>query len=169
MNWSRVSARWLLAALLASALFGGCLEGWGSHPPSENPYGGYAADITFPSGETKHVVIDQAGKSCSEVAASRSAYQTCLLATNLIPSLIPGDAYGSGELNTTPTPALDALIWRARADADPTVCSRGLLEGSFLALCESAAGDASYEYQSDGFTVRIPIGGAVPSSSPAST
>jgi hypothetical protein len=66
------------------------------------------------------------------------------------------------KLNEQRTPALDALIWKARADGDVSVCERGGLASAFLEECERAASATDYEYEGETVRVRVPIGGPEP-------
>lgn len=112
------------------------------------------------------MTISAAGDGCTELS-TEDAQRTCFVATNLIATLIGGEAYG--ELNDRHTPAFDALVWRARADADPATCARGGLVGPLLVECELAAQADDYEYQSGNVRVRVPIGGALPDAAPGAT
>lgn len=108
----------------------------------------------------RSVTIGAQGEGCEVFLPDADANRTCLIATNVIPSIIGGEAYG--DLNVRHTPALDALIWRARADGDASVCERGGLDAGFLDLCERAAQAGEYEYEAGDVRVRVPIGGAEP-------
>jgi len=129
--------------------------------PGDMPRGSYRIDIVSGSGELTRLTISPEGDECDVFAVSPPTQETCLIATILIPSAIGGQAFG--ELNNKHTPAFDALVWRARAGADATVCSRGGLEGAFALSCEQAATSETYELRTDTFTVRVPIGGALAS------
>lgn len=126
--------------------------------PDTNPTGGYSLDVSIDNGPFGPVTIGSAGENCENLEMVADAYRTCLVATNLVPSIIGGEAYG--QLNFTHTPAHDALVWRARADNDSGVCSQGGLEGVFLADCLEAALDPSYEYTAANLRIKVPIGGA---------
>lgn len=135
----------------------------GPFHPGRNPVGGYTIEVSLAGDEFVGVVAGAEGNGCERLGPNNDADRTCRIATALLPSLIGGEAYG--ELNTRHTPAFDALVWRARADADKTVCGRGGLEVDFLARCESDAIQIDYEYTRSDLRVRVPIGGAIPSSS----
>ena len=109
-------------------------------------------------------MIGSEGEGCERFAGHEDSERVCYITTNLIPTLIGGEAYG--ELNTRRTPAVDALVWRARPNADGSICARGGLTGAFLAECERDAVAEDYEYVANPFRVRVPIGGAQPSPSP---
>jgi hypothetical protein len=136
----------------------------GPFRPEANPVGGYLLELSLRGNSYKSVSIGSQGDGCELLLPDSDANRTCLIATNLIPSLIGGEAYG--QLNLVHTPAFDALVWRARANGDSGVCQRGGLEDDFLADCLRQALDIAYEYAGKGMVVRIPIGGALPSQSP---
>lgn len=129
-----------------------------------NPTGGYEIEVSQDGGEFLVTTIGAGGEGCEPFSGDEDAERTCLIARLLNPWTIGGEAYG--ELNDRHTPALDALIWRARADADPSVCARGGLTGPFLQECERDALANGYGYATGNFRVRVPIGGAQPSASP---
>lgn len=131
----------------------------GPQHPDANPVTGYLIEVARNTNTFTPVGIMADGQGC-DIFSNEDANRTCRIATSVIPSAIGGEAYG--ELNFRHTPAFDALVWRARADADTTVCARGGLEGDFLRTCESDAVLASYEYKSGDIRVRVPIGGADP-------
>lgn len=128
-----------------------------------NPVGGYAIELSESGGQFVGVAISQEGGGCERLVPNADADRTCRIATSLVPTLIASEAYG--ELNARRTPALDAMVWRARANADPTVCQRGGLSGAFLTECEAHATAADYEYTGPGIRIHVPIGGAIPASS----
>jgi hypothetical protein len=129
-----------------------------------NPVGGYLIEVSTAGGDFVSVTIGAEGEGCERFSADEDAERTCYIATSLIPTLIGGEAYG--ELNQVRTPAVDALVWRARANADPSVCAEGGLTGAFLAECERDAVAVDYEYATGNMRVRVPIGGAVPPPTP---
>lgn len=128
--------------------------------PEPNPTGGYTIEVAIGDEAYRQVSIDKEGGGCDVLEEYTDTYRTCLIATNLIPSLIGGEAYG--RLNEKRTPALDALVWRARADDDVTVCERGGLEGAMLELCRTEAQDPGYVYEHRDVRVQVPTGGAAP-------
>lgn len=136
----------------------------GTPKPSRlhNPVGGYTIEVSRDGSSFMPHTIDEDGATCLELFDETDPGRVCLLATNLLPSVIGGAAYG--RLNTEETPSLDALIWRARSSGDPGVCARGGLEGAYRTQCEADAIASDYLYStSDGLGVRIPIGGALSS------
>jgi len=128
--------------------------------PEPNPVGGYVIELSMGGAPFDRFPIGAEGSNCERLR-DPEANRTCLIATNLIPSVIGGEAYG--ELNTRRTPAFDALVWRGRANADATVCARGGLENEYLADCERLVADESYTYTRDQARVHVPIGGATDS------
>lgn len=132
--------------------------------PQPNPTGAYAIEVSVNGGDFRPVSIGPDGEGCERFSGFEDAERTCLIARLLNPWTIGGEAYG--ELNDRHTPALDALIWRARANADASVCARGGLTGAFLHECEQDAVADDYEYVSAPFRVRVLIGRAMPSASP---
>lgn len=168
-----VAVRWfLVGAVAASLFFGGIIVAivlLSANPlapnrgrPLPNPVGAYTIELSVDQGPFDSVVIGADGSNCERLSFP-NAKQTCLLATNLMPSIIAGYAYG--ELNSRVTPAFDALVWRGRADGDTTVCARGGLENDFLANCEQLVVDPNYEYVHANLRVHVPIAEAIPSPS----
>lgn len=125
-----------------------------------NPWGTYRIEVSVGEAEFVSRSIGDEGHGCEVFVEHEDADRTCRIAINLIPTIIGGEAYG--ELNSRRTPALDALVWRARANGDPSICERGGLGGGFLVECHTAAQDASYEYVAGDIHVRVPIGGGLP-------
>lgn len=150
--------------LAVAAVTGPCSSG-PTHPMGVNPTGGYAIEVAQDGGDFAPATIGSQGEGCERFSDYEGAERTCLIAKELNPRTIGGEAYG--ELNDRHTPALDALIWRARANADASVCGRGGLTGAFLLECEREAIASDYEYSAGSFRVRVPIGGAQPSPSPS--
>lgn len=132
--------------------------------PRANPTSGYAIEVSESGGPFVSHSIGADGQGCEMFAGFQDAERTCYIAKEVIPTKIGGEAYG--ELNARRTPALDALIWRARAEADPTICAAGGLLGPFLAECERHAVADDYEYLAGSMRIRVPIGGAGPVTSP---
>jgi hypothetical protein len=147
------------------AVTGPCSSG-PAHPMGDQPTGAYEIEVSVDRDEFVPITIGAEGEGCERFSADEDAERTCLIARLLNPLTIGGEAYG--DLNERHTPALDALIWRARSNADPTICERGGLEGELLGECNRAAQASDYEYVSGNVRVRVPIGGASPVSSPGS-
>lgn len=155
--------RWRNLVSIALAVLAAACSGY--HPVGiTNPTTGYSIEVSTGGDEFVPVTIDAEGEGCERFSADEGAERTCLIARLLNPWTIGGEAYG--ELNDRQTPALDALVWRARADADASVCARGGLSGPFLQECERDAIADDYEYAIGNFRVRVLIGGAQPSPSP---
>lgn len=160
----RATTRWMAPSILlaVAAVTGPCSSG-PAHPMGVNPTGAYQIEISVSGGPFVSRLIGFEGAGCEPFANDEEADRTCRIAISLIPSHIGGEAYG--ELNDRHTPALDALIWRARANADASVCAQGGLTGAFLQECERDAVADEYEYATGNMLVRVPIGGAQPSPS----
>ncbi len=158
------ATRWIAPSVLLVVIgvTGPCSSGGQQHP-EVSPTGAYQIELSLNGGDFRPVTIGPDGQGCPQFSSVEDAERTCFIAKELIPNKIGGEAYG--ELNDRLTPAFDALVWRARADADVSVCERGGLEGAFLADCTQAAQDPSYVYERGAFRVRVPIGGAVPNPS----
>jgi hypothetical protein len=144
--------------LLTVAAVGPCSTG-PAHP-ERGPRSGYEIGIASGGGEFETVEIGAGGDGCERFTGHEDAERVCFISTVVIPTAIGGEAYG--ELNDRRTPALDALIWRARLDADPATCAAGGLVGGFLAECERDAVATDYEYAVANIRVRVPVGGAGP-------
>jgi len=125
-----------------------------SRVPPDNPTAGYELEIGSTDGTWRSVVIEADGEGCDRLVQGERLYTACLVAVNLDPRLIGASALG--RLNSEPTPALDALVWRARLDGDPSVCAEGGLSGGFLADCERLAAAEGYEVRDSGLVVRVP-------------
>lgn len=147
-----------MAFFLAAAI-SGCF-GMNRGHPEPNRVRGYLLEIAPSTAPFRQVSIGAQGEGCDVLLPDTDAYRTCLIATQVIPTLIPGEDYD--QLNELRTPALDALIWKARSDGDVSVCQRGGLANVFLEECEQAAGAVDYEYEGDMVRIRVPIGGAQP-------
>ncbi len=153
----------ILFALVA--VTGPCSSGKAG--PEPNPTGAYEIELSVGGGNFVPATIGSDGEGCERFLGDDDAERTCYIATNLIPTLIGGEAYS--ELNDRRTPALDAIAWRARANADPNVCAAGGLTGPFLGECQRDAVSDDYEYTTGSMRVRVPIGGAHPSPLPGET
>lgn len=125
-----------------------------SRIPPANPAAGYELEIGSEGGMAVRVAIGADGAGCDRLVASERLYTACLVAVNLDARLIGASALG--RLNSERTPALDALVWRARLDGDASVCAEGGLSGDFLIECEQLATADRYEVRDSGFVVRVP-------------
>lgn len=120
--------------------------------PTPNPVAGF--DVTIhESGATHTISIGADGTGCASLG---SLEQVCRLAVNQSAPVIGGAAFG--RLNDQDTPSFEALVWRARLDADPTVCERGGLLEPRLSTCYARAVDPQYRSRAEGFEVEVPIG-----------
>jgi len=81
-------------------------------------------------------------------------YVACVLATNIDGTFIAGEAFG--KLNDEDTPALEAIIWRARLDADRTFCESAGLLGERLEHCHAAVDADVYRVTDGDLTVVVP-------------
>lgn len=88
-------------------------------------------------------------------------YVACVLATNIDARFIAGEAFG--KLNEEDTPAFEAIMWRARLNADRTVCESAGLLGARLDLCHAAVDAKVYRVTDGPLTVVI---GAGPTAAP---
>lgn len=161
-----LATRWIAPSLLflVVGVTGPCSTGQ-QNRPERNPVGGYTIEVSAAGGEFVTTTIGPDGEGCERFSGSEDAERTCFISKLLNPWSIGGEAYG--ELNDRHTPALDALIWRARANADASVCAAGGLTGPFLQECERDAVADDYEYSAGTFRVRVPIGGAQPAPAPS--
>jgi len=81
-------------------------------------------------------------------------YVACILATNIDGTVIAGEAFG--RLNDEDTPALEAIIWRARLDADRIFCENAGLLGDRLEQCHAAVDADVYRVTDGDLTVVVP-------------
>jgi hypothetical protein len=87
-------------------------------------------------------------------------YVACVLATNIDGGVIAGEAFG--RLNDEDTPALEAIIWRARLNADRAFCEHAGLLGERLDRCHAAVDAEVYRVTDGPLTVVIPLPPVVP-------
>jgi hypothetical protein len=128
-----------------------------SRVPPANPTAAYELEIGSEGGVLTRVAIGADGSGCDRLVASERLYTACLVAVNLDARLIGASALG--RLNSERTPALDALVWRARLNGDASVCAEGGLSGDFLVECEQLATANEYEVRDSGLVVRVPRAG----------
>jgi hypothetical protein len=102
--------------------------------PTENPTAGFILERVDSQGVVQRLEIKASGSGCEQLQTAQ-ARETCVLATNLSPSVIGSSAFG--RLNSGRTPAMDAIIWRGRLSGGPQVCAEAGLEGSLLEDCET--------------------------------
>lgn len=128
--------------------------------PEPNPRGAYVIELSSAGSAFTPITVGAEGAGCERLLADADANRICLIANNLNPLIIGAEAYGA--LNDAPSPAFHALVWRARADADPLVCGRGGLEGELLDRCLAEAQAADYTYAAGQIQIKVRIGGAAP-------
>lgn len=80
-------------------------------------------------------------------------YVACVLATNIDVRFIVGEAFG--RLNEEDTPAFEAIIWRARLEAERSVCESAGLLGARLDRCHAAVDAKEYRVTDGPLTVVI--------------
>ena len=98
--------------------------------------------------------ITEQGNECHYIEASRRLYEACVLAVNVEPAAIAGDA--GGRLNTEYTASFEAIVWRARLSEGAAFCRRAGLTGRMASRCEALVRRPRYEVSDSGVTVRIP-------------
>lgn len=152
----------IATSVVVIAVISGCF-GMNRGHPEPNRVRGYRIELSLAGGRFEVVTIGANGEGCEVMQSNYDAYRTCLIATQVNPGVLAGGEDGD-DLNIRHTPAFDALVWKARADNDVTVCERGGLERDFLIRCENEARAGGYEYAAEDIKVRVPIGGAEPSS-----
>lgn len=145
------------AVYLAASSFFTAISTPPSRVPPVTPTAGYELEIVAEGGVASRVAIGADGNGCDRLVDSERLYTACLVAVNLDPRIIGASALG--RLNSERTPALDALVWRARLDGDASVCAEGGLTGDFLAECERLSADDGYEVRDRGLVVRVPPAG----------
>lgn len=153
-----------LIALLAigvTVLAGTALEALsfpnGGEPrPTEAQLKAYTLRYRIASGApVVTLTVGTDGTACHQALAKSARLSTaCVLALNVDPAWIAGEAFG--RLNSEDTVAFEAIIWRARLNGDPNACDRAGLLDQRLARCRSAATDKTYQVSDAGVTVIIP-------------
>ncbi len=106
------------------------------------------SDVTLSSLE-----VGTDGTACNALGKSQFLKRACVLALNIDPAFIAGEAFG--RLNSEDTSAYEAILWRARLDSDPSICDRGGLLEARLERCRSIAADGPYSRTADGVTVVV--------------
>jgi hypothetical protein len=87
-------------------------------------------------------------------------YVACVLATNIDGRVIAGEAFG--RLNDEDTPALEAIMWRARLNADRAFCEDAGLLGERLDRCHAAVDAEVYRVTDGPLTVVIAPSPGIP-------
>src|SRR5688572_10672536 len=104
----------IATSVVVIAVISGCF-GMSRGHAEPNRVRGYRIELSLAGGRFEVVTIGANGEGCEVMQSNYDAYRTCLIATPVIPSVIAGGEDGS-DLNIRHTPALDALVWKARAD-----------------------------------------------------
>jgi hypothetical protein len=145
----------IIVGWIASALLGPIVAGPSSGTaarPTPHPYAPLTLMISSDASSPRRVTITTDGE-CVALQPSQTLFDACSLAVNADPAVIGGAALG--RLNNQHTPSFDALVWRGRADANPGICSKGGLEGSRLAACETDVARSDYSLSDAGIVVTI--------------
>lgn len=151
-----------IAAVYVASLLGVVIPGYGTPRPAPARLAAYAIEYSIADPQSRTTLrVGEDGAACQSLAKSELFRTACVLALNEDPAFIAGEAFG--RLNTEDTPAYEAIIWRARIDADPTVCTRGGLLDVRLATCRAAASGGPYVRTDRGITVVIGAEGSGPS------
>ena len=141
------------ASAIAIANLGSLNSQTGQTRPTTSPSRGYELTWTSGAATPSALKVGLDGGGCETLGESDYLYRVCVLATNVDPAVIAGEAFG--RINVEPTPALEALIWRAVLGGDRSVCEGGGLAGSSLETCERAV-EAGFRRATDsGVTVEI--------------
>ncbi len=114
----------------------------------------YTIEVIHSDGTTEHLDVNADGRACARLGTSQQLSEACRLALNIDPNVIAAAALG--QLNHVDTPALLALILRARMSNDSAICEKGGLEGLRLARCHEAVVGGSPTFSDSGVTIRIP-------------
>lgn len=152
-----------LAAFAATLLFGAAalvvtgLRDLNSQTPQTrptiSPTKGYELTWTSGAAPSNRLRVADDGSGCEPLKKSDFLYRACVLATNLDPAVIAGEAFG--RINVEPTPAREALIWRAVLSNDRSVCQRGGLAEPSLGECETAVQAGVRRATDSGLTVDV--------------
>jgi len=128
-------------------------SGLGAPRPTGAVLQPYALAAQRGSAVAATISVDVDGRACEDLIGSDFLKTACVLALNIDPTFIAGEAFG--RLNTEDTPSAEAMVWRAVLSDDPDVCDRGGLVGDRLSRCRIAAGKPSYSITRDGWTITI--------------
>jgi hypothetical protein len=131
--------------------------------PTISPARGYELSWIVSAAPPAKLNIAIDGGGCETLASSDFLYRACVLATNLDPLVIAGEAFG--RLNFEPTPAREALIWRAVLNSDQSVCAAGGLAEPYLGECRRAVEAGVRRATDASLTVEISHGDPPSSSS----
>lgn len=143
-----------VVAYMAASSFFTAISTPPSRVPPANPTAAYELEIGTEQDALSGATIGADGSGCDRLVKSERLYTACLVTVNLDPRVIGASALG--RLNIEPTPAFDALVWRARLDGDSSVCAQGGLSGDFLIECQRLAVVDTYQVHDSGLVVRVP-------------
>jgi len=121
--------------------------------PTISPSSGYEFRWQAPGSAEKLATIAADGAGCEVLGSSQFLYTACVLATNEDAAGIGGQAFG--HINEWPTPAREAVIWRAVLDGDPAVCAEGGLLTPSLEECQAAVGAGTRTATDQGFSATV--------------
>lgn len=144
-----------LASWAGFAALQQAVAGQSTKPDRRQELEPYTILLTDNAGRASTLAI-RAAADCEPLGADAWLAETCKLALHKNPAVIAGSAFG--RLNLTETPALEALIWRARIDRDASICRRGGLAGDWLSQClkDSSNPLLSLKYRDYVITVPAP-------------
>ncbi|MBI3747461.1 MAG: hypothetical protein HY262_01225 [Chloroflexi bacterium] len=106
-----------------------------------------------PDGSLSNLKVGADGAACNTLGKSPVLENACVLALNIDPAFIAGEAFG--RLNSEDTSAYEAILWRARLESEPSICDRGGLLEARLEHCRSVAANGPYSRTADGVTVVV--------------
>lgn len=121
--------------------------------PTISPSSAYELRWQAPGGAETLATIAADGAGCEVVGSSQFLYTTCVLATNEDAAVIGGQAFG--HINQWPTPAREALVWRAVLDGDPAMCAEGGLLTPSLEECQAAVRAGTRTATDQGFSATV--------------
>lgn len=141
--------------LYATSLFSAVNPGYGEPRPTEAQLRGYTVEYRLADGAPDATLqVDTDGAACAKLSPSETLAKACVLALNVDPAFIAGEAFG--RLNNEDTVAYEAIIWRARLDGDAAICEAGGLLDARLAACRDAVAAEKYTRTDHGVTATVP-------------
>ena len=124
------------------------------HRPTPAPSEAYRLEWrSAESAQFREVLIAKDGAGCEILDASELLRKVCVLATNVDSAMIATDAYG--RINSGPTPALEAVMWRGIVSGDTGVCARAGLREQFLNDCVTTVEGGERTITDGDLTVRV--------------
>ena len=142
-----------LAVVTASTYLGG-IGAHASTRPTIEPSAGYVIEYSSDTHARSGLAVGSHGEGCEALAASALLARVCVLATNLNPAVIAGEAFG--RLNVEYGAPFEAIVWRARLDGRRDVCDRAGLLRALLDRCHADVGLPVYTVSDSGVTVVVP-------------